>query len=113
MAISVNGIGQVRITLQCDPDLPVGCPCYIEEDRYVEACAEGSSFFGIVENVDDIFAAVIIRGITSVPYSGNFPGYGQQKLAADGEGGVKADENGKEYTVISADTTAKTLFILL
>lgn len=113
MAIFIDGIGEVCMTLHCDPEFPVGSPCYMDGDNYIEACAEDADFFGIVERVEDSLAAVIVRGVAEVSYSGTFPGYGLVTLAADGQGGVHVCEEGRKYTVLSADPTKKTLKIFL
>lgn len=113
MAIFIDGIGEVSMTLHCDPDFPVGSPCYMDGDNYIEPCTVDAEFFGIVERVEGSLAAVTVRGIAEVPFSGTFPGYGSVSLAADGQGGVHTYADGKKYTVLSADQTKKTIKIFL
>lgn len=113
MAVSTEGIGQVRITVKCNPEMTAGVPCYVDGESFVDICADGSEFVGIVDHVEGSLASVIIRGVVTVSYSGTFPGYGLVSLAGDGLGGVKAYADGEKYTVLSADRTKQTINILL
>ena len=54
-----------------------------------------------------------MAGFVTVPYSSTEPTPGYAKLSADGTGGVKTDEGGREYLVVSVDTAAKSVTILL
>ena len=59
--------------------------------------------------------SVQLGGIATVNYSGEnapIPGYG--KLSADAAGGVSVDASkGREYLILAADSTAKTVTIKL
>ena len=79
----------------------------------VAACSAGESFCGVALCAKDDACAVQVAGFVTVPYSGTEPAPGYAALAADGSGGVKIVESGREYLVADADTTAKTVTILL
>lgn len=113
MAISMDGIGRVCVTMKCDTNMTAGAPCYIDSEYYVKACSEEDVFFGIVDKVDGGLASVVIRGVVTVPYSGNIPGYGPTPLAADGQGGIGQYDDAKEYPILAIDRINHTVTILL
>ena len=79
----------------------------------VAPCENGDSFCGVAMCVKDDACAVQVAGFVTVPYSSTEPTPGYAKLSADGTGGVKSDESGREYLVVSVDTAAKSVTILL
>jgi hypothetical protein len=46
-------------------------------------------------------------------YTGSAPALGWSGLAADGSGGVKTSETGREYLVVDVDTDAQTVTFAL
>ena len=79
----------------------------------VAPCSDGNSFCGVAMCVKDDACCVQVAGFVTVPYSSTEPTPGYAKLSADGTGGVKSDESGREYLVVSVDTAAKSVTILL
>ena len=111
MSVSFHGIGQV-----CATFLGSGTEGQVVKmtDRdTVAPCSDGNSFCGVAMCVKDDACAVQVAGFVTVPYSSTEPTPGYAKLSADGTGGVKSDESGREYLVVSVDTAAKSVTILL
>lgn len=111
MSVSFHGIGQV-----CATFLGSGTEGQVVKmtDRdTVAPCSDGNSFCGVAMCVKDDACAVQVAGFVTVPYSSTEPTPGYAKLSADGTGGVKTDEGGREYLVVSVDTAAKSATILL
>ena len=111
MSVSFHGIGQV-----CATFLGSGTEGQVVKmtDRdTVAPCSDGNSFCGVAMCVKDDACCVQVAGFVTIPYSSTVPSVGYAKLSANGAGGVKTDEAGREYLVVSADTTAKTVTILL
>ena len=53
-------------------------------------------------------------GYVELPYSGDSaPALGTVTVAADGNGGITAASTGRTVTVLTVDTTAKTVGIIL
>ena len=111
MSISFHGIGQVCATFLGDGT--EGQVVKMSGKGTVAACSAGESFCGVALCAKDDACAVQVAGFVTVPYSGTEPAPGYAALAADGSGGVKIVESGREYLVADADTTAKTVTILL
>ena len=111
MSVSFHGIGQV-----CATFLGTGTEgqvVKVSTAATVAPCEDGNSFCGVALCVKDDACAVQVAGFVTVPYSSTEPTPGYAKLSADGTGGVKTDESGREYLVVSVDTAAKTVTILL
>ena len=111
MGISYDGIGEWCATFGCGK---------VKEGDVVKVSANGSagdSFCGVVRAIahDGKACSVQLGGIATVNYSGEnapIPGYG--KLSADAAGGVSVDASkGREYLILAADSTAKTVTIKL
>lgn len=111
MSVSFHGIGQVCATFLGDGT--EGQVVKMSGKGTVAACSAGESFCGVALCAKDDACAVQVAGFVTVPYSGTEPAPGYAALAADGSGGVKIVESGREYLVADADTTAKTVTILL
>ena len=111
MSVSFHGIGQVCATFLGDGT--EGQVVKMSGKGTVAACSAGESFCGVALCAKDDACAVQVAGFVTVPYSGTEPAPGYVALAADGSGGVKIVESGREYLVADADTTAKTVTILL
>ena len=111
MSVSFHGIGQVCATFLGDGT--EGQVVKMSGKGTVAACSAGDSFCGVALCAKGDACAVQVAGFVTVPYSGTEPAPGYAALAADGSGGVKIVESGREYLVADADTTAKTVTILL
>ena len=78
------------------------------------ACDDGDGFCGVAVCKKDDACAVQVAGFVTVGYSGTVPAVGWSALAANGSGGVKSvSTGGQTLLVVDADTTAKTVTILL
>ena len=111
MSVSFHGIGQVCATFLGDGT--EGQVVKMSGKGTVAACSAGESFCGVALCAKDDACAVQVAGFVTVPYSGTEPAPGYALPAADGSGGVKIVGSGREYLVADADTTAKTVTILL
>ena len=115
MKSSFEGIGQWAATFSCGSDVAEGQVVKISENGKVAACSADEAFAGVVMAVgrDGAACSVALGGIVAATYSGSDPALGWTGLAADGTGGVKASEAGREYLVMEVDSTAKTVAFVL
>lgn len=113
MAISYEGIGQVCVTMRKDDDVTAGMPINIFKNDCVSTADVEDSFVGVVAQVQDSYASVIVRGFVTVGYSGNNPNVGICQLLADGNGKVTCNAEGNTYLVTKVNTTDKTVTFLL
>lgn len=114
MAISFQAIGQKIVSFAAASGLTAGKPCIVSANETVSLSANGKSFCGVVQNVKDGVAGVIVSGCVTLPYSGAAaPTVGYCGLCADGNGGVTAASDGRSYLVVGVDTTAKTVEFFL
>ena len=114
MNISFDGIGQNVVTFRAAEGLEAGEVCKVTANGTVGACAAGERFCGVVDHLeDDGAAAVVLAGFVTAPYTGTAPVVGYDKLAADGDGAVAANDAGGEYLVADVDTENLTVTLLL
>ena len=114
MAISFGAIGEKYVTFLADETAEDGVLCKVTDNGTVGACDEGDAFCGVITQVRGGTASVLMGGYTELPYSGTTaPTVGFSTLSADGEGGVAADEDGREYLIVKVDTTEKTVGLFL
>lgn len=114
MSISFESIGMWCATFACEN---------AEENTVVkagtggtaDACGAGESFCGVVRSVgrDGKACSVQLGGLTEASYSGETPETGFCRLSADGAGGVKKDESGREHLIVDVDKGAKRLVMKL
>ena len=102
MNLSYEGIGQWAATFACGD---------VQEGQVVKISA-GDGFCGVVLSKarDGGACSVALGGMVTVPCT-SVPAVGWAKLSADGSGGVKADEGGREYLVVRAKSKTVT-FVL-
>ena len=112
MSISFHAIGEVCATF-LGGNMTEGHVVKMSERGTVAACADGNDFCGVVMCGKDDACTVQVAGFVTVGYSGTVPNVGWAHLAANGTGGVKTAEGGHTYLVVDADTTAKTVTIML
>lgn len=112
MTVSFNGIGQVNATF-LGKHLAENQVVKMSGHGTVAACADGDSFCGMALCCKDDACTVQVGGFVTVGYSGAAPAVGWTALAANGSGGVKTSASGRTYLVAGADTTAKTVTIML
>ncbi len=113
MAISFHSIGEQCVTFYADNTAVKGAPCKLSDNDTVGACNSGDSFFGVITDVKNGLATVVFSGFVELPYSGIPLVVGNIALAADGNGGICADEDADSRLVVSVDSVNKTAVIKL
>lgn len=110
----MNTMHELYVTMAAGTGAKEGEVCKLTDDCKVGACAEGDILCGVCGPVRNGNAGVLLHGLAVVKYSGSTaPSVGFSTLSADGAGGVAVDEDGKDYLVVSVDTTAKTVSLVL
>lgn len=133
MSVSFEGVGQVCATF-LGGKLTEGQVVKLTGSGTVGACSAGDNFIGAALCCKDDACTVQVGGFVTVSYSGTAPAAGWCALTADGNGGVKTaaaeaavleeaggsgtteagkTESGRLLPVVSVDTTAKTVTVLL
>jgi hypothetical protein len=112
MSVSFGGFHNETATFKVKAEAEKGTPVIISENGTVQAAGDGDVFCGIIDNCDGSYASVQIYGEATAKYSGTAPALGYTNLAASGVG-VKASETGREYLVLSVDSTAGTVTFLM
>ena len=114
MNISYDGIGELAATFRCS-GVTEGHAVKLSASETVAECSAGDAFCGVAVSVSKggDACAVQLRGMVTIPYTGTAPAAGSGILAANGSGGVKTAASGGSYLIVAADTTAKTVTILL
>lgn len=87
MKISFEGIGEKAVTFIGD-GVKEGDLVRVTGPGTVSTCGAGDGFDGFVAGLRGEYAAVVISGAVTAPFSGTAPGFGRVELFADGEGGV-------------------------
>jgi hypothetical protein len=105
MKAAFEEIGSMIVTFAAS-DGQAGQVCAMAENATVAPCTDGQVFIGVMEESRAGFAGVRIHGFAEVAYTGSAPGLGYVKLAANGSGGVKVSEAGREHLVVSVDENA-------
>ena len=113
MNISINGYGENNATFNTEG---LVCPFHtvkMADNLTVTPCAAGDDFIGMAVNTNSEFTCVQLDGYAEFRYSGTAPATGYCRLSADGNGGIRADENGREYLVVDVNTAKSTAGIIL
>lgn len=110
MNVSFEEIGRLAVTFGHE-GCQAGQVCKVSGNGTVAPCAAGDKLCGIVEHVRGAHAAVQVAGFAEVNITGAVS-LGYVNLCADGTGGVKAGA-GREYLVVSVDSSAGTAIIKL
>lgn len=110
MNVSFEEIGHLSATFAAAGAV-AGQVCKLSENGTVAACEAGEKFCGVIEGIRGGYAGVQMKGFVEVSWSGEGMNTGYVNLTADGSGGVKSDENGREYLVVSVDENGKTAVI--
>lgn len=113
MKVSYEGIGEIVATFQAGAEVGTGQVVKMGGNGKVEGCNVGDRFCGVALAPVEGYAAVQVAGFAPVKYTGDKPAVGYVKLAADGQGGVKADENGGELLVVAVDEGSGTMVVCL
>lgn len=115
MKISFDAIGEKYVTFLAGSGVVKGQVCKVSANDTVSGCAAGNAFCGVVADVRDGCAAVVMGGYVEVPFSDETaPSAGYATLGADGSGGVKSvTSGGRSCLIVHVDETAKTLGLFL
>ena len=107
MKISFDAIGEKYVTFLAGSGAAKGQVCKVSANDTVSGCAAGEAFCGVVAEVRDGCAAVVMGGYAEVPFS-------DETLGADGDGGVKSvTSGGRGCLIVHVDAAAKTLGLFL
>lgn len=112
MKVSFDGIGDSLVTF-ISANAVKGQLVKVSAAGTVAPCSAGDAFDGVAVFVEGGYAGVRLHGFVTVSYTGTAPSVGHNTLVADGAGGLKADNSGKDYLVVDKDTTAKTVTVIL
>lgn len=110
---SLKGFNENICTFEAEGNINPGQPVSLCDNYVVTASGENHDFHGIAVNCRNGAVAVQMTGYVEVACSGDIPGLGRNKLAADGNGNVVCSENGTSYLVVSADTQTGMIGIIL
>ena len=107
MSIKFNGIANEVVTFKSAAAQTAGTPVKMSSSETVAKAANGDVFFGFPVNFSNGLQGVQIKGYVEAEYTGTAPTVGYVKLVSNGSG-VKVDaQNGREYLVVSVNTTDK------
>lgn len=112
MSVSFNGFRENTVTFKVGAAIDAGTSVKVSANDTVAACSAGDDFCGFVVSSDASFAAVQVAGTVTVPYTGTAPTVGFGILVSDGTG-VKSAESGRDYLILSVDSTASTVTFLM
>ena len=112
MNISYEGIDSMVVTFPIGT-CQVGQVCKVGITGGADMCDSGDKFCGVMLSAKTGMAAVQVEGFVRVGYSGSKLAHGYVALAADGNGKVVANSNGREYLVAEVDTQTMTAIIKL
>ena len=112
-SISMQGLGAQCLSAKKGAAVTPGYPCHFTANHTVANTASNGTFCGVIIGVRGSLVTVQYRGFVTLSYSGTAPGIGYNTLAADGAGGVKSAQSGNSYLVVSVDTSARTVCVLL
>ena len=122
MAISFEAIAERYVTFLAAESAAEGKLCKVTANGTVGACAGGDDFCGVITQVRNGAASVLMGGFVKLPYTGTAPALGFSALVADGTNGVrvpaaatesKPAETGRSHLVVSVDTANKTVGLFL
>lgn len=115
MAISFDAIGEKYVTFLAADGAEKGAVCKLSANDTVDGCEANDVFCGVVAEVKNGCAAVVMGGYAEVPYSGTTePTVGYVLLAADGDGGVQVvTSGGRSCLAVHVDTTGKKIGLFL
>ena len=113
MNISMKGYGENTATFTTDGVVSVSHAVKMSDNFTVKSCAAGDAFIGTAVYVKNEYACVQLDGYVTLAYTGTAPTVGYCSLVADGKGGVKVADTGREYLVTDVDTANKTAGIIL
>ena len=102
MSVSFEKIGQVVVTCQTNGTVEGGHVVKVTANDTVETCAAGDKFCGQAVSVArDGMIAVQVKGFMEVDCADETVSAGWATLVADGNGGVKAADQGVNALVMN------------
>ena len=115
---SVQGIGDVVISVMCNNEVASGAPLRFFTDHEVIPALTGQTFHGVVlQNKKGVVASVQIGGFVTMAYTGTDPAVGYKRFILDGEGIIKVDTsenvNNPLRLVVDVDTDQKLVTFML
>ena len=113
MYLTSKGFGEQVLTMKTSSAMESGTPVKLTGNYTVSAAEKDDAFCGVVLSCRDSLCAVQLHGSVTLPYSGTAPSVGAAVLAADGEGGVTASEEGTNVLILSVDSAAETVTCIL
>ena len=113
MDISMKGYGENTSTFRTNGVVCTSHTVKMDNNLTVAPCNSGDAFIGTAINVKNEYACVQLDGYVTLAYTGTAPTVGYCALVADGKGGVKIADTGREYLVTDVDTVNKTAGIIL
>ena len=108
-----KGFNENVCTFASSGGVAAGQPVQVCANYTVTTAPENGEFHGVAIISRNDAVSVQLTGYVELPYSGTAPAVGTVALAADGNGGVMASSDGKEYLVINVDTINKTIGFML
>ena len=113
MKTTLKGYGENAATFCLSGVAEKGIPVSMHSSMTVRACENGEDFMGCTLNVKGEYACVQLDGYVQFTYSGSIPSVGLNYIVADGNGGVRVAEAGRQYIVTDIDTENKKVGIIL
>ncbi len=113
MSNYLDGFERKEVTLNSNQNSIKGSTVSMATDYTVKLASSGDAFIGVCTYVNNYTASVLLKGFVEVPYTGEAPACGYNKLSANGSGGVKTDTTGRDILVVCVDKTASTCGIIL
>ncbi len=108
-----KGFNENICTFETSGQVEAGQPVSVCENCTVKATENGMEFHGVAVNSRNGAASVQLTGYVELPYTGSAIQVGMVSLAADGQGGVVLNENGKKVLAVSVDTEKAIVGIIL
>lgn len=109
----LNGFDTKEATLLTGKNIEAGMALTLENSSKGKIPAADEHFCCVCTVERGIYLTVVLRGHTTVRYSGTDPVIGYNKLAADGNGYVKVSDAGRLILVTDVDKVNKTIDIIL
>lgn len=106
--LDFTGYGENILTFKAEESTANGDVVFIFDNEMVARAPAGTPFCGIVSNVRNGMASVVMSGYVETKYSGDAPSLGYTKLVA-GDFGVESSSSGRDVTVISVDEETRTV----
>lgn len=114
--ISFEGFNNQYATFIAEEGMTSGTPVLFDEGNACYEAQDGDAFTGICTETRNGLATVLLQGYYEIKYSGTAPGYGYQRLIANGAAGVKlaGDEDEVPFVrVLKVDGDKKTVGFIL